>query len=95
MSEAAFQVENNAAAGRFEAVVDGQLAQAQYRRVGERILFTHTEVPEQLEGRGIAAQLARSGLDFARAEALTVVPLCPFIASYIERHPEYQDLLEH
>jgi len=95
MSEAAFQVENNAAAGRFEAVVDGQLAQAQYRRVGERILFTHTEVPEQLEGRGIAAQLARSGLDFARAEGLTVVPLCPFIASYIERHPEYQDLLEH
>ena len=95
MSEAAFQVENNAAAGRFEAVVDGQLAQAQYRRVGERILFTHTEVPEQLEGRGIAAQLARSGLDFARAEGLTVVPLCPFIASYIKRHPEYQDLLEH
>ena len=95
MSEAAFQVENNAAAGRFEAVVDGQLAQAQYRRVGERILFTHTEVPEQLEGRGIAGQLARAGLDFSRAEGLTVVPLCPFIASYIERHPEYQDLLEH
>lgn len=95
MSEAAFQVENNPAAGRFEAVVDGQLAQAQYRRVGERILFTHTEVPEQLEGRGIAGQLARAGLDFARAEGLTVVPLCPFIASYIERHPEYQDLLGH
>jgi uncharacterized protein len=95
MSEAAFQVENNAAAGRFEAVVDGQLAQAQYRHVGERILFTHTEVPEQLEGRGIASQLARAGLDFARAEGLTVVPLCPFIASYIERHPEYKELVGH
>jgi predicted GNAT family acetyltransferase len=95
MSEAAFQVENNPAAGRFEAVIDGQLAQAQYRRVGERILFTHTEVPEQLEGRGIASQLARAGLDFARAEGLTVVPLCPFIASYIERHPEYKDLVGH
>ena len=93
MSEHAFQVEHNPAAGRFEAAVDGQLAQAQYRRVGERILFTHTEVPEQLEGRGIASKLAKTALDYSRAEGLTVVPLCPFIASYIERHPEYADLV--
>ena len=50
-------------------------------------------MPEQLEGRGIASKLAKTALDYSRAEGLTVVPLCPFIASYIERHPEYADLV--
>lgn len=87
-------VENNPAAHRFETIIDGQLAQAQYRRRDDRIIFTHTEVPEELEGRGIASALARTALDFARSEGLIVVPICPFFASYIARHPEYQDLVE-
>ncbi len=57
------------------------------------IVFTHTEVPEALEGHGIAAKLAHTALEHARAQRLTVVPLCPFVASYIRRHAEYQGLV--
>ena len=57
------------------------------------IIYTHTEVPDALEGRGIGSKLARTVLDYARAAHLAVVPSCPFIRAYIARHPEYQDLV--
>lgn len=88
-----FPVRNNEAAGQFEISVEGYLAVAEYRRVKDRIIFTHTEVPPQLEGRGIASQLAKNALDFAQREGLEVMPLCPFIAGYIRRHPEYRPLV--
>ncbi len=86
-------VGNNEAAGRYEAHVDGRLAVVDYRRVGGRITYTHTEVPDELEGQGIAGKMAHVALDDARAQRLEVVPQCPYIADYIERHPEYQDLV--
>ncbi len=86
-------IEHNTVAQRFEAWVDQYLAQVAYEQSGERIIFTHTEVPEQLRGQGIAEKLARTVLEHARTQALTVVPRCPFIKGYIEKHPEYQDLL--
>ena len=86
-------IENNEAAQRFEAKLDGYSVVAEYMRVGETIVFTHTEVPEPLEGHGIAGRLARTALEQARAQHLTVVPLCPFMASYIRRHPEYEELV--
>ncbi len=86
-------VTNNETERRFEAEVEGQRATSAYLRAGDRIVFTHTEVPEALEGRGIANALTRTALDYARAEGLTVVPLCPFVRAYLERHPEYHDLL--
>ena len=86
-------IEDNEAAQRFEARLDGYSAVAEYMRVGETIVLTHTEVPEPLEGHGIAARLARTALEQARARHLTVVPLCQFMASYIRRHPEYQELV--
>ena len=82
-------VRNNEDTRRYEAEVAGQVAIVQYQRAGDRIIFTHTEVPEPLEGRGIAAKLARTALDDAAAHSLTVVPLCPYVASYIRRHQEY------
>ena len=88
-------VVDNRAEQRFEATVDGQLAVAEYRRDREVIIFTHTEVPEPLEGRGIANALAHAGLEAARAERLSVVPRCRFFAAYIRRHPEYQPLVRH
>jgi uncharacterized protein len=88
------RVENNEAARRFEARIDEYLAVVQYRRAGDTITFIHTEVPEALEGHGIAAKLARTALEYARAHKLAVVPLCPYVASYIRRHPEYQDLVD-
>ena len=56
-------------------------------------MFTHTEVDESCEGRGYGSLVVRTALDAARAEGLQVVPLCPFVARVIERHPKYEDLL--
>ena len=87
-------VVNNESAGRFEIDIEGQLAVSNYRRRDDRIVFTHTEVPEQFEGRGKGNRLAVAALDFAREEGLRVVPRCRFIAAFIERHREYQDLVD-
>lgn len=78
---------------RFEATVDGLRALLTYRRFPDRIVFPHTEVPAPLEGQGLAAKLTRAALDFARTNHLRVVPLCPYVASFLQKHPEYQDLL--
>lgn len=86
-------VTHNAAAGRFEARVDGQLAECAYRRQGDTLLLTHTEVPSAAQGRGVAAALVKATLDWARAEGLRVRPLCSYVAAYMRRHPETQDLL--
>jgi len=58
------------------------------------MVLVHTEVPESAEGKGVGSALARAALDHARREDLSVVPRCPFMASYIRRHPEYGDLVE-
>jgi predicted GNAT family acetyltransferase len=83
---------DNPAASRFEAEVDGQLAVAEYRRHGGVIEMTHTEVPPALEGHGIAAALVAYALAQVRAQGLKVRPTCPYVARYMERHPETQDL---
>jgi uncharacterized protein len=79
---------------RFEVGEGDALAVLEYRLAGRKMIFTHTGVPPALEGRGIASRLARAGLDYARARGLKVVPLCSFIAGYVRKHPEYQDLVE-
>jgi predicted GNAT family acetyltransferase len=86
-------VTNNKAAGRFEVELDGETAYAKYRLGDDRITFPHTVVPEAFEGRGIGSALVKAGLAYAREEGLKVLPLCSFFAGYIERHPEYQDLV--
>jgi predicted GNAT family acetyltransferase len=87
------EVQDNPAKNRFEIIVDGYTALAAYRLKPGVITFTHTEVPKELGGRGIGSQLAKGALDQVRARGLKVVPLCPFIKAYIEKHPAYQDLL--
>jgi predicted GNAT family acetyltransferase len=84
---------DNRAEQEFEMTVDGKRAIAAYQREGDTITFTHTKVPSSLEGHGIGSKLVRFALDSARDEGLKVVPQCPFVAAYIERHPEYRDLL--
>ncbi|GAA0949338.1 GNAT family N-acetyltransferase [Nonomuraea longicatena] len=79
---------------RYEIRVDGTLAGfAEYRLSRTKIAFTHTEVYPAYEGRGVAAALVRHTLDAARAAGLRVVPVCPYVKSYIDRHPEYADLV--
>jgi predicted GNAT family acetyltransferase len=67
---------------------------AVYRDEQGRRVFTHTEVAEAFAGRGLAGRLAAFALDETRSDGLSVVPICSFIAAYIERHPTYQDLVE-
>jgi predicted GNAT family acetyltransferase len=86
-------VTHNEAAQRFELPVDGARALLTYRRFPDRIVLLHTEVPPPFEGHGIAAKLSRSALAFARSNRLQVVPLCPYVSSFIQKHPEYQDLV--
>jgi predicted GNAT family acetyltransferase len=87
------KIENNAGAHRWETRIDGYLAVAEYRRRDDTIFFTHTEVPHELEGHGIASKLVQTALDDARSQHLAVVPFCPFVASYIRRHPDYTALV--
>jgi uncharacterized protein len=87
------QVTHNAAAHRYEAVVDGHLSICEYEEADGRMVFTHTVVPGELRGRGIAEKLVRAALADARAAGRKVVPACSYVAKFIERHQEYQDLL--
>ena len=79
---------------RFEAQVEGQTAVLEYMKVGNTYIFTHTEVPIGLEGRGIGGALAKTGLEYVRDNDLTTAPLCPFVKAYIQRHPEYKPLVK-
>jgi predicted GNAT family acetyltransferase len=78
---------------RFESDINGSLAVLLYQREGQRIAFTHTQVPPQARNQGIGGALARAALDYAAAEQLQVLPLCSFIADFIDRNPQYRRLL--
>jgi predicted GNAT family acetyltransferase len=88
-------IRDNAERHRFEADLgDGSIAIAEYNLLKGKILFSHTEVPTEHEGRGIGSALIRAGLKSARDRGLQVIPTCPFFAAYIKKHAEEQDLLE-
>lgn len=87
-------VNHNPQAGRFEIEQGGHLAVLEYNLVDGKIVFTHTGVPEALGRQGLGSRLAVAGLEYARAQGLKVVPLCPFIARYIQKNPEYQALVK-
>jgi predicted GNAT family acetyltransferase/glutaredoxin len=83
-----------AEASRYELRLGGRLiGLAAYRRRDDRIAFTHTEVDESCEGRGFGSRLAAAALEDAGRRGLEVIPLCPFMAHYIERHPELEELV--
>lgn len=86
-------VENNKEAHRFQVEVDGFTAFIDYKLSGETITLVHTKVPSELEGRGLGSKLVKAALDSSRDDGLKVIPECPFVASYIERHNEYADLV--
>ncbi|HEX8354392.1 MAG TPA: GNAT family N-acetyltransferase [Pyrinomonadaceae bacterium] len=86
-------VENNESEGRFEIRSGGLVGVLAYELAGDEIVLTHTEVNPEMEGRGMAALLAKGALEYARERGLKVVPLCSYVATYIRRHPEYRPLL--
>ena len=90
--DASVHVVHNAGAHRYEVVVDGHLSVCEYELEGGRMVFTHTLVPPELRGRGLAEKLVRAALADARASGRKVEPQCSYVAKFIERHAEYQDL---
>ncbi len=89
----AIVVENNRGASRLEAKVGGQVAVAEYSVGPGTITFTHTLVPAELSGRGIATRMIEAGLMMARERRLQVIPRCGFVSAYMRKHPDVQDLL--
>ena len=83
----------NSAAHQFEVTGSDGRATLTYRENSDHITLVHTEVAEELEGKGYGSLLARSALDYARANNLRVIPSCPFVSQFIRRHPEYADLV--
>ena len=87
-------VVNNKAHHRYELAVDGHLAATYYAISGNVITFIHTEVPPELGGKGVGSKLIKGALDQVRADGLKVIAQCPFVKAYIEKHPDYADLLK-
>ena len=81
-------VVHNLEENRFEIRVGSYLAELKYRLRGETITFMHTGVPSALEGQGVGSMLVKSGLEYARENGLKVEARCPFVAAYLQRHPE-------
>jgi predicted GNAT family acetyltransferase len=87
------EIQHDPLAPRFEAIVDGHRCVLDYRIGGSTMTITHTGVPSEVGGRGIAADLTRAALDMARMKGWKVVPACSYAEAYLRRHPEYADLL--
>ncbi len=87
------QVHDNAGEHRYELTVDGQTAIMAYTDEGAARVFTHTLVPPELEGHGVGTRLVAGALADVRARGLKIVPQCPFVAAYVERHPETRELV--
>lgn len=93
-SSAQVVVRDNPDESRYELLLDGDVVgEIRYRLRPDAIALVHTEVSASLEGRGLGAQLVRAVLEDLRARGLQIVPICPFVRSYIKRHPEYEDLV--
>jgi predicted GNAT family acetyltransferase len=82
------QVTDNQAESRFEIRVGDHIAELKYHRNGKRFVLIHTDVPAELEGHGIGGRLVAAAIDRAERQGLTIVPLCPFASSWLERHPD-------
>jgi predicted GNAT family acetyltransferase len=94
MPEQDVAIADNPAVHRFELKVGGTVAAyAEYNVLAHALLFTHTEVLPQFEGAGHGSRLARYALDTVRSRGLKAIPVCQFIAGFIRKHAEYQDLV--
>lgn len=87
-------VHDNTQDRRFELEEGGSTAFIKYSSSGAVITLIHTEVPEALSGKGVGSKLVRGTLELLRARGARIVPQCPFVAAYIRRHPEFEDLVE-
>lgn len=85
---------NNTDSNQYEFHIDGYIPKIEYvKSANGEIYLTHTEVPYELEGRGIGSQLAYKVLEDIKTQGLRLVPLCPFVAGYIKKHPEWKEIV--
>jgi predicted GNAT family acetyltransferase len=87
------QVQHNSKGQRFEAQLEGRTAYLTYTFWGNLVFFEHTFVPQEFRGKGVAAALVREGLAEARRQHWKIVPSCSYVAAFIERHPEFGDVV--
>ena len=85
-------VRHNEAQTRYELDTEHGMAVAVYRQQGDALVFVHTEVPPEVEGKGIGAQVVRAALDDSRKRGFKIVPACSFVVAFMRRHPEYNDV---
>lgn len=85
-------ITHDQAGRRFVSVREGHEARLDYERMGDTLAITHTLVPDAIGGRGIASELVRTAVEFARAEGLKVQPACSYAETWLRRHPEYDEL---
>jgi predicted GNAT family acetyltransferase len=84
---------DNAERNRYEMHIAGHVPRIEYIKAQDKIYLTHTEVPKELEGKGIASTMTQKVLEDIETRNLTLVPLCPYVAQYIKRHPEWKKLV--
>lgn len=89
-----YELTDNVSENRYEFHIDGAIPVIEYRKKDNKIFLVHTEVPESLSGRGIAPKLVEAVLKDIESKHLTLVPLCPYVASYLKRHPEWNRLVD-
>ena len=78
---------------QFELIVEGHIARIEYMIMANKIFLTHTEVPAELEGKGIGSIIVKLALEEVEKRGLKLIPLCPFVGKYITRHPEWKRIL--
>jgi predicted GNAT family acetyltransferase len=88
------KVIDNKVKQRYELAVDGYTAASYYRVADGVLTFVHTEVPAELGGKGVGSKLIAGALDLVRAGGLKVVAQCTFVKAFLDKHPDYQDLLK-
>jgi uncharacterized protein len=86
------EVTHNTAENRFETWIDGQLSKLDYMLDGDTIVMTHVGVYPEQRGQGVAGKLTQVALEYAKENSLRVIPMCPYIATYIHRNPQYIEL---
>ena len=88
-----YELINNTEKQQYEFHIEGYVAKLEYKMRGDKILLIHTEVPHELGGRGIAAQLVESVFKDIQSQGIKMAPYCPYVKAYLKRHPEWETIL--
>lgn len=95
MSDIEIRREDSGAGGRYVAVINGDEAEMTYSRAGTtRIIIDHTGVPDSMRGMGVGKKMVEAAVKDARSEGFKIIPLCPFAKATLEKHPEWQDVVQ-